>query len=62
MAMLRKSGSLHSLDIRSVHQGVEGLVSFPLDKTLFNTVLLRVRTILSISNSVWGYTVTLTSS
>jgi len=43
MGMLCKSGALHSLDIMIVHQGDEDLiVSSPLDKMLFNTILITI--------------------
>ena len=49
-------------NIGSVYPRVERLVeSSPLEK-MFNNTLFMLRTILSISNSVMGYTVTLTSS
>jgi len=37
MAVSRKIDPLRSLNIRIVQPRVEGLVSFPLDKMLFNT-------------------------
>jgi len=60
--MSRKIGLLYSLNGRRVYPSVEVLViSSPLDKMLFNTVLLRVHTILSISNTVLDDTMTLSN-
>jgi len=63
MAMLRKNDPLYFLDIGRVYPRVK-CQSYPLHLTKCCLIpfLLRVRTILSISNYVWGETVTLTSS